>query len=122
MLKKLLPGLVVAATAAALVPASSASAGGSPVQDCRDALAPNVTGVCFWEGENFTGKLDPHPNPLDPDACGNITPAESVVNLTQKRREFYSGPDCDERNSIGGVEPDGELKGFKYGLAAGSWR
>jgi hypothetical protein len=122
VIKKLLPGLVAAtALTTVLLPTSSASAQ-DPFEVCRDALAPAVHGVCFWPEENFQGTVAPHPNPAPPAQCGNISPAKSVVNLTNYRREFYSGANCAELNYVGGVDPSDELPAFRYGLSAGSWR
>lgn len=126
----LLVGVTAAATittTVVLVRGSQCGTGDSTLmschnQECRNALNPTVLGVCFWKEPDFSGMIDVHRNPADPDQCADIPLAKSVTNLTGRARKFYSGPRCDERNLIGEVSAGGDMDVFKYGYEAGSWR
>jgi hypothetical protein len=92
-----------------VAPALSAHAADNPRATCREALDEQraLHGVCFWDGEGFTGTLRVHPNPKPSQVCGNIAPAKSMVNLTNDTRTVYTLSGCDEDNYLSQIPPNG---------------
>ncbi|MEU4234410.1 hypothetical protein AB0F17_59895 [Nonomuraea sp. NPDC026600] len=134
---KLVKVLLVTSAAATLlaapaIPASAqtaptgnaAAAADSPRKTCRAELDKlhHKEGVCFWSGQDFTGTIDAHANPMGTDVCGNITPAKSMVNLTHEERLLYDFDNCDEGNFITEVTPYEARSEFGPGISAESWR
>jgi hypothetical protein len=106
---KALLGASLAVAASAVTPALSAHAADNPKSACREALNEQgaLQGVCFWDGEGFTGTIHVHPNPKPPQVCGNIAPAGSMVNLTNDTRKVYALSGCNEANYLSEIHPNG---------------